>query len=64
MEAVSGALKLWASGKLGKNDGVSKKAKYEIAMLSVDVLSWLVGLRRKPIHDPGYGSMSEGGSEP
>jgi hypothetical protein len=64
LEEAAGALKLWASGKLGKNGGVSKKVKYEIAMLSVDVLSWLVGLRGKPLHDPGYGSMSEGAFEP
>ena len=60
LENVSGALKLWTAGKRGRNSGLGKKLKCEIVMLSVDVLSWLVGVRDGPLDDPGYGSMSDG----
>lgn len=45
LENVAGALKLWMSGTQGRNSGLGKNVKCEIAMLSVEVLSWLVGMR-------------------
>ncbi|OBT95182.1 hypothetical protein VE01_07614 [Pseudogymnoascus verrucosus] len=45
LENVAGALKLWMSGTQGRNSGLGKNVKCEIAMLCVDVLSWLVGMR-------------------
>jgi hypothetical protein len=45
LENVSGALKLWMSGKQGRNIGLGKNVKCEIAALCVEVLSWLVGMR-------------------
>ena len=45
LENVSGSLKLWMSGKQGRNSGLGKNVKCEVAMLCVEVLSWLVGMR-------------------
>lgn len=45
LENVAGALKLWMSGAQGQNSGLGKNVKCEIAMLCVEVLSWLVGMR-------------------
>ncbi|KFY87372.1 hypothetical protein V498_07202 [Pseudogymnoascus sp. VKM F-4517 (FW-2822)] len=45
LENVAGGLKLWMSGSQGKNSGLGKNVKCEIAMLCVEVLSWLVGMR-------------------
>ena len=60
LENISGPLKIWISGTRGRNCGLGTKVRSEIAKLSVDVLSWLVGMRDKPLDDPGYGSMSDG----
>ncbi len=60
LENVARALKLWVSGKQGRNSALGNDVKGKIAMLCVKVLRWLVGMRDESLDDQGYWSMSHG----
>jgi hypothetical protein len=60
LEKSAGTLKVWMGEKQGQDSGLGKSAKVNVAMLCVEVLSWLVGMKDMPLDDQGYETMSEG----